>query len=138
MTSFTDSVAIVTGAGAGIGRATAERFARDGAYVATVDRDPIAVLATLELIRGRGGDGVAIDCDVTQSDEIRAFIEKLCADRGAVHILVNNVGGRRRSQDWLRGAAPASAGTSAVDGGVDDVRPFAFLPLLFFLGIHTR
>ena len=93
MTSFTDQVAIVTGAGAGIGRATAERFARDGAYVAVVDLDASAAAATLELIRSRGDNGVAIDCDVTQSENLRALMEKLCADRGGVQIMVNNVGG---------------------------------------------
>lgn len=93
MTTFANLAAVVTGAGAGIGRATAQRLARDGAHVAVVDLDAAAAADTLELIRSTGGDGVAIDCDVTQSENLRALIAKLSADRGGVQIMVNNVGG---------------------------------------------
>lgn len=92
MTSFANAVALVTGSGSGIGRATAERFARDGAYVAVVDLNLQAATATLELLNGSGGEGIAIECDVTQSDQVRGIIERLCADRGALDLMVNNVG----------------------------------------------
>ncbi|MBW2292828.1 MAG: SDR family oxidoreductase [Deltaproteobacteria bacterium] len=93
MTAFENSVVIVTGAGAGIGRATASRFSRDGAHVAVVDLDTTAADATVELIRSAGGVANAIGCDVTRSESIREMIESVVADHGGVHVMVNNVGG---------------------------------------------
>lgn len=75
--------AVVTGAGQGLGRATAERLARDGHHVAAVDRDGAAARRTADAV---GGDGY--ECDVTDAAAVDALAESI----GPVEILVNNAG----------------------------------------------
>lgn len=93
MKVFENTAVIVTGAGSGIGRATALRFANDGARVAVVDLDTTTADATVELIRSAGGTADAIGCDVTRSESIRETIAKVVTDHGNLHVMVNNVGG---------------------------------------------
>ena len=68
MTNIENQTAIVTGSGSGIGRATAQRIARDGAYTVVADIDSSGAEATVEEIRQAGGEGIALHCDVTQSE----------------------------------------------------------------------
>lgn len=82
--------ALVTGAGGAIGRAVAHRLAQDGHGVAAVDVDLAAAEATAELIRGSGGDGVAIECDLRDEDAIATAFSSAEARLGRLQVLVNN------------------------------------------------
>jgi len=93
MNRFVGRNVIVTGASSGIGRATALRFASEGAFTVAADLDLENAEATVEAIRAEGGSGAALGCDVTSSESFREAIEQTRSDRGALDVLVNNVGG---------------------------------------------
>jgi 2-keto-3-deoxy-L-fuconate dehydrogenase len=84
-------VAVVTGAGSGIGAAIATLFSRQGARVVVVDINESAD-ATVEAIRGAGGDAVARRCDVAVPDAVARTFDDVHATLGRVDILVNNAG----------------------------------------------
>lgn len=83
-------VAIVTGSASGIGRATAETLAREGAAVALVDLDLAGAERVAAGIQEAGADAFAIRADVSVEAEIRAAIEATVARFGALHVLHNN------------------------------------------------
>src|SRR6185503_4480455 len=84
-------VAVVTGAGSGIGAAIATLFARQGARVVVIDINEGAD-ATVEAIRAAGGDAVARRCNVAVPDEVTRTFDEVHATCGRVDILVNNAG----------------------------------------------
>lgn len=88
-----DDVAIVTGAGAGIGRAIAIMFAEAGARVLVSDLRADAANAVADEIVGNGGRAFGIACNVTKEDELSAIVEAAISRFGKVTILVNNAGG---------------------------------------------
>jgi len=86
-------VAIVTGASQGLGRATAERFARCGVRVGMCARRKAVLEDAAERIRrATGGDLLAMTCDVTRAAEVEAFVGAVVSRWGGVDILVNNAG----------------------------------------------
>jgi len=85
-------VALVTGAGSGIGRATALRMAALGAGVGCLGRTAAKVDAVATEIRDAGGRAVALPADVTDPGGVVAAIERLSAELGTVDVLVNNAG----------------------------------------------
>jgi NAD(P)-dependent dehydrogenase (short-subunit alcohol dehydrogenase family) len=92
-----DRVALVMGAGSsgpgwGNGKATAVRFAREGAKVVCVDVVAAAAEETAGLIESEGGTAVARTCDVTDSEAVRALVEDTVGRWGRVDVLQNNVG----------------------------------------------
>jgi NAD(P)-dependent dehydrogenase (short-subunit alcohol dehydrogenase family) len=89
---FTGQVAFITGAGSGIGRATAVAFAADGANVIAADRNPDDNRETVELIASRGGNAIATTCDVTNTDDIRAALRQGIDTFGRLDIAFNNAG----------------------------------------------
>jgi NAD(P)-dependent dehydrogenase (short-subunit alcohol dehydrogenase family) len=84
--------AIVTGAGRGIGKATAELFAAAGAAVAVIDVDEEHAQRTAEAIGSAGGTAVPIVCDVTGEKAVEAAFRQVADELGAIDILVNNAG----------------------------------------------
>jgi NAD(P)-dependent dehydrogenase (short-subunit alcohol dehydrogenase family) len=86
-------VAVVTGAGTGIGRATAKLFALEGAKVVIAEVDASAGEQTAQLILQAGGEAIAITTDVTEPDSIRGTIDKAVQHYGGLHVLHNNAGG---------------------------------------------
>ena len=79
MTRLTGKVAIVTGAGNGIGRACARRFAADGAAVALADINVEAGEAAAEGIRAEGGKAIFVETDVTKREAIAALVRRTIA-----------------------------------------------------------
>ena len=85
-------VAIITGAATGIGRATAELFASEGASVVVADRNDVEGERTAAGINERGGDAVFMECDVSKSDDVQQMVESTVVRFGPPDVLVNNAG----------------------------------------------
>lgn len=92
MFEFNGKVALITGGGNGIGRATALGFASRGAKVMVVDRDQAAGDATAGIIRQQGGDARFTPADVTKSADVRAYVKATLDAFGAIDCFHNNAG----------------------------------------------
>lgn len=85
-------VALVTGAGSGIGRATALRFAREGAKVVVADIVPEGGEETVRMIKSAGGDAVFVKCDISIAAEVDAMVAKAVETYGRLDCAANNAG----------------------------------------------
>ena len=90
---FTDKVAIITAFANGIGRATAEIMAREGAIVVGVDNQPDRLKTAVAALRGAGGRAQGRLCDALDQQQVEGTVASVEKEFGAVDILVNAVGG---------------------------------------------
>ncbi len=104
---FAGKVAMVTGAGSGIGRGIALGFAREGAAVAVNDINPSSAEQVVEEIINLGGEAMAIVADVTNSEQVQNMVQSILNRFGHIDILVNNAGTgvnklviETEEQDW--------------------------------------
>lgn len=104
--------AVVTGAGSGIGRATALRLAGAGAEVVAVDIDEPSARRTVDGCSAAGASASAYRCDVAEASQVRQLAEQVEDEHGPVDVLVNNAGvglvgdflqASAEDWDWLRG-----------------------------------
>lgn len=90
--SETPKIALVTGAGRGIGRAIAERLAKDGFHLICVSKSPESCGAAAEAIVASGGQASAYPVDVSDGAAVAGLCEKVLSEVGTVDVLVNNAG----------------------------------------------
>jgi len=109
MAKLDGKVAVITGASSGIGEATAEALAAEGAAVVIAARREDRLAELVERIRGNGGRVLAAVCDVTDEGQAHGLIQKSQEEFGSVDILVNNAGvmllsnvGKGLSDQWRR------------------------------------
>jgi NADP-dependent 3-hydroxy acid dehydrogenase YdfG len=89
---LSDSVAIVTGASSGIGEATAEALAKEGASVVLAARRVEELKTLADRITTEGGDAFVVETDVTEEDDIDNLVETTMDEYGRIDVLVNNAG----------------------------------------------
>jgi 3-oxoacyl-(acyl-carrier-protein) reductase len=87
-----DKVALITGAGSGIGEATALRFSEEGAKVVINDVNMESANRVLETIKKQGGDAMVLKADISQKNEVDGMVEQIIEHFGKLDILVNNAG----------------------------------------------
>ncbi len=105
---LSEQVALITGAGRGIGRAIALRFAQAGAKTALAARTEQELRDTARSIRDQGGEALSIPTDLQHDEQVTALLERTCAQYEHLDILVNNAGGgpprtpivKSRLTDW--------------------------------------
>ncbi|WP_371632706.1 glucose 1-dehydrogenase [Streptomyces sp. NBC_01259] len=104
MNRLHDKVAVITGAGSGIGRAAAELMSKEGARVVVADHDTRAAEETAALITAAGGQALPLTVDVMAEDSIADMISATVNEYGALNVLCNHVGGTnpRTDLDVLR------------------------------------
>jgi NAD(P)-dependent dehydrogenase (short-subunit alcohol dehydrogenase family) len=112
--------AIITGGAAGIGRATAELFAEEGARVVVADLDENSGDETVSVIEGKGGEAIFVATDVSREDDAQRLCEEALRVFGRVDILVNNAatfvlkGLEASIEDWRRSLDVNVVGTALV------------------------
>ena len=94
--ALADRVAVVTGAGQGIGRAIAVELAKVGAHVVACGRRAEPLARTAELVRAEGRRALALACDVGDAEQVDGVVARTVADFGRIDVLVNNAGYRIR------------------------------------------
>ena len=120
MVRLKDKVAIITGAGSGIGQATAELFGEEGAKVVVVDIDREAGHATAQKIRDRQGLAHFVEADISKEDHARKISAETVKTYGGIDILVNNAatfvlkGFEATAEEWGRSTATNLIGTALV------------------------
>lgn len=92
MQRLNNQVAVITGAGSGLGQAIARKMASEGAKIIVADLRLDAASATVELIGQAGGTAKACKVDVTKAEDVRQMIESTIDEFGHIDILVNNAG----------------------------------------------
>ena len=121
MSRLSGKVALITGGGAGIGRACALLFAREGARVAVAGRRKHLLAAVAEEIETSGGNALAIECDVTKRASVEAALENMTKHFRRLDIVVNNAGAvavadaeKTTDADWDKVVATNLTGTFLV------------------------
>ena len=92
MTEFDGKVALITGGGSGIGRATALSFAREGAQVIIGNRNVERGEETVAMIRKAGGTALVTPTDVSKREQVLAWVEAVERELGPISVLINNAG----------------------------------------------
>lgn len=92
MDRYAGRTVIVTAAASGMGRASAERFAREGAHVYVVDLDPVAAVGVADAIVAAGGRAAGVGLDVTHLDGWGSLLDRVDSERGELHVLYNHAG----------------------------------------------
>ena len=87
-----NKVALITGAGSGIGRATAALFAKEGATVVVSDLNQVSVLETVQPIKVGGGEATTVTGDVSRDQDARRMVQVAVESHGRLDILVNSAG----------------------------------------------
>lgn len=87
-----DKSALITGGASGIGRATTELFAREGARVLVAEKNPEAGQSTADFILAQGGQSIFVHTDVTQEGDIKRLVDFALAKHGFIDVLCNNAG----------------------------------------------
>jgi NAD(P)-dependent dehydrogenase (short-subunit alcohol dehydrogenase family) len=89
---FDGKVVVITGAGGGIGRATAVRLAGEGARLVVVDRVADALAATVAAVEGAGGIALSVDADVTRRTDVEHYVAVAQERFGSIDVFFNNAG----------------------------------------------
>ena len=92
--TFDGATVVISGAGSGLGRALAMRFARAGATIVALDRDVGALDSLRSELRGSRAEALALPCDVTDAAACRAAIETALERFGRIDVVINNAGSR--------------------------------------------
>lgn len=99
MARLEGKVALITGAGAGIARATSRLFASEGASVAVVEINPDTGAETTSLVQSDGGNAVSIVADVTEPDDVERAVKEVVEAFGQLNVLYNCAGGSAPPDD---------------------------------------
>jgi NAD(P)-dependent dehydrogenase (short-subunit alcohol dehydrogenase family) len=141
-----DKVALVTGAGSGIGQATALRFAVEGARVACADADSEAAAGTVRMIGERGGEAIGLAVDVTDEAACAGMVRQTVSRFGRLSTLVNSAGVRAQLtgetapvEEWRRVVDVNLTGTylasRAALAALNDSGPGAIVNLASIFGL---
>ncbi len=100
MKDFQGRVAVITGGASGLGRAMADRFAREGMRIVLADVEPKALARAEAEMKAAGATVIGVRTDVSMAAEVEALAQKTLAAFGAVHLLANNAGVAEGGSVW--------------------------------------
>ena len=100
MKDFQSKVAVITGGASGLGRAMADRFAREGMHIVLADVEPDALARAEAEMKAAGAKVIGVRTDVSKAAEVEALAQKTLAAFGGVHLLANNAGVAEGGKVW--------------------------------------